>query len=361
MRACLLTMLVALATGPAGAQDTTTNIKNSTLDLSVPDSPAFTVLGLTPQSITHPATPRALATSLLNGVDQNGNFQTGVAVDTTPYLLFYGNGVTLERYQNSRVIRFLSRSQFSFATTKGTNDSDKSARLAAGLSLTIFDKGDTRLQDQFLKDLTAKAQLVLDSAPPLRPNATDDERSKWKKNIEDQVEAATKPVRKDYERTNWNRSSWIIAGAPSWISTDGTTSHVAFDGAAVWTSIAYGFEGVPGLKNSAQVILHGRFHSAEEVPDPSNKGQFFKQQSEVFGGRFRYGTESTIGSFETVYVHTRPVGRSTDKYFRLTVGAEKQLTDNVWLHFGIGGESGQKNGQNKLFILGSFKWGAGPK
>jgi hypothetical protein len=100
------------------------------LDLSVPDSPAFTVLGLTTQTITHPATPRALATSLLNGVDQNGNFQTGVAIDTTPYLLFYGNDVTLEKYQQSQVIRFLSRTQFSFATTKGASESDKSARFA---------------------------------------------------------------------------------------------------------------------------------------------------------------------------------------------------------------------------------------
>jgi hypothetical protein len=354
-------ILLVLATNSARAQDTTLNIRNSTLDLSVPDSPAFTVLGLTTQTITHPATPRALATSLLNGVDQNGNFQTGVAIDTTPYLLFYGNDVTLEKYQQSQVIRFLSRTQFSLATTKGASESDKSARFAAGLSFTIFDKGDPRLQQQFLTDLVARAKTVLDNMPPLPPNASDDDKLKWKKNVEDQVEAATKSVRKDYERTNWNRSSWIIAGAPSWVSTDGTTSNVTFDGAAVWSSIAYGFEGVPGLKNNAQFIIHGRFHSGEEVPDPANKGQFFKQQSEVFGGRFRFGTESTIGSFETVYVHTRPVGRPTDKYFRLTVGAEKRLTDNVWLHFGIGGESGQNNGQNKLFVLGSFKWGTGPK
>jgi hypothetical protein len=361
MKSILLMIMLGIATVSAQAQDTTTNIKNSVLDLSVPDSPAFTVLGLTTQSITHPASPRALATSLLNGVDQNGNFQTGVAVDTSPYLLFYGNGVTLQKYQESRVVRILSRTQFSFATTKGASDNDKSVRLAAGLSFTIFDKGDARLQPQYLKDLTDKAKAALDSMPPISPTASEDEKAKWKKDLEDKVEAATKPVRKEYERANWNRSSWIIAGAPSWISTDGTTSHVSFNGAAVWSSVAYGFEAVPGLKNNAQLILHARFHSSEEVPDPVNNGQFFKQQSEVFGGRFRFGTESTIGSFETVYVHTRPVGMATDRYFRLSVGAEKQLTGNFWLHFGIGGESGQKNGQNKLFILGAFKWGIGTK
>lgn len=361
MKATWLVLSIAFAASCVWSQDTVPNIKNSILDLSVPESPAFTVLGLTPQSVTRPATPRALASSLLNGVDQNGNFQTGVAIDTAPYMLFHGNDVTLKDYQNSRMIRFLARTQFSFGTTKGASQSDKSAKLAAGLSLTIFDKGDARQDPQFLAALTAAAEGVLNTFPPLGPHATADEVANRAKQIEDKVEALTKPIRTDFERANWNRSSWVIAGAPSWVSTDGTTSQVAFNGAAVWTSIAYGFEGVPGLKSNAQIIFHGRFHSSEQVPDPLVTGQFFKQQSELFGGRFRYGTENTIGSFETVYVHTAPVGRPTDRYFRLTLGAEKKLVDNVWFHLGVGGESGQKNGQNKLFILGTFKWGAGPK
>ena len=361
MKRWWLAIPIVFAVNLVWCQDTVDNIKNGTLDLSVPESPAFTVLGLTPQSITHPATPRALASSLLNGVDQNGNFQTGVAIDTAPYMLFHGNDVSLGDYQKSRMTRFLARTQFSFATTKGASDNDKSAKLAAGLSLAIFDKGDARQDPQFLAKLVKAAQGVQDSFPALPPGHTADDEVNRAKQIVDKVEAITKPIRKEYERTNWNRSSWIIAGAPSWISTDGSTSHIAFNGAAVWSSIAYGFEGVPALKRNAQIIFHGRFHSAEEVPDPLNKGQFYKQQSEVFGGRFRYGTENTIGSFETVYIHTAPVGRPTDRYFRLTLGAEKKLTDNVWFHFGVGGESGQKNGQNKLFVLGTFKWGAGPK
>src|SRR5258708_17355465 len=64
------------------------NIKSGDLDFSVPDSPAFTILGVTPQTITRPTTPRGLAASLLNGVDENGNFQAGFALDTAPYMLY---------------------------------------------------------------------------------------------------------------------------------------------------------------------------------------------------------------------------------------------------------------------------------
>lgn len=361
MKTASLVLMCFLAAVLLCAQDTVTNIKNNTLDLSVPESPAFTVLGLTPNTVTRPASPRQLAASLLNGVDQNGNFQSGVAIDTAPYMLFYGNEVTLQKYEGSRVIQFLARTQLSFATAKGASSSDKSARLATGLSLTIVDKGDARLDKVFLNKLVNAATEIQNSAPPIRPTATEEEKAKAAKDIEDKVEAKVRQIREEQRKAVWNRSSWVVAGAPSWISKDGTTSHLAPNGAAVWSSLAYGFEGVPGLQENAQLIIHGRFHSKEYVPDAVTTGQFYQQQSAVFGARFRFGNENTIGSFETAYIHVSPVGRPTDSFFRLTAGAEKRLTDNVWLHFGIGGESGQKNGQNKFFILGDFKWGAGPK
>ena len=111
--------------------------------------PSLPLLGLTPSTVTRPASPRGLASSLLNGVDQNGNFQTGIAVDTAPYMLFYGNQVTLEQYRNSKPLQVLARTQLSIASTKGASDSDKSAKLAAGFNVTIFDKGDPRTDRDF--------------------------------------------------------------------------------------------------------------------------------------------------------------------------------------------------------------------
>src|SRR5437763_20839 len=68
------------------------------VDLAVPESPAFAVLDITPQTVNRPTSTEEFATSLLNGVDKNGNFQAGVAVDTIPYLLFFGHQITLEKY-----------------------------------------------------------------------------------------------------------------------------------------------------------------------------------------------------------------------------------------------------------------------
>src|ERR1051326_6742315 len=123
------TMAQDTVPAPPVADPKTQPAKDQPIDLSVPESPAFTVLGVTPQTVTRPASPRALATSLLNGVDPQGNFQTGLALDTVPYLLFMGNSITVNDYRNSTGTRFLSNTQVSFATTKGSSD-DKSLRLA---------------------------------------------------------------------------------------------------------------------------------------------------------------------------------------------------------------------------------------
>jgi hypothetical protein len=105
----------------------------ATLDLAVPESPAFTVLGLTPESVVRPTSPRELALSLLNGVDANNNFQAGVAVDTVPFTLLFGEGFTLGDYRRDPVERALARLQLSVATAKGTSEDDEAVRLGLGL------------------------------------------------------------------------------------------------------------------------------------------------------------------------------------------------------------------------------------
>ncbi len=112
---------------------------------SVPESPAFTALNVTPQKINRPDSPKDLAVDLLQGTDRKGNLQTGIAIDTTPALLLAGKNFTINRYRNNLSYRLASRFQFSVATTKGATDDDKSARLALGFRFTPYDDGDPRL------------------------------------------------------------------------------------------------------------------------------------------------------------------------------------------------------------------------
>lgn len=173
MRGLLLTGFASAALAGfalhVAAEDIPANWKNSepaataTLDLAVPESPAFTVLGVTPENVVRPTSPRQLALSLLNGVDRDGNFQSGIAVDTAPYLLVAGQHLTLQDYRDSKNYwskRLPARTQVSLATAKGSTTDDKSSRVALGIRVTPWDAGDPRLDDELIDCLRQIQQTV---------------------------------------------------------------------------------------------------------------------------------------------------------------------------------------------------------
>lgn len=113
-------------------------VKLVNLDLTVPDSPALVILGLSPDKVVRPSAPKDLAATLLNGVDRRGNLQSGVAVDLSPRFLFAGNSLTFADYRDNAATRILANIQVSLATAKGATDTDKSMRAAFGLRSTLW-------------------------------------------------------------------------------------------------------------------------------------------------------------------------------------------------------------------------------
>jgi hypothetical protein len=352
------------------------------VDLAVPESPAFTVLGLTPDTVVRPGSPRKFATALLSGIDRNGNFQSGTAIDTVPYLLLAGNQLTLSQYQSSYKLRLAARTQFSFATTKGASEEDKSVRLSMGFRMTLWDKGDPRSDQElldcfdragraYLEDVKPPKILPADQLVIVKPNVTEQEKmdslKQWAAYEAKKVEAnpkrleASEKCRAEARKKNWNKSSWIVAYAPSWISPTGETTNFKWNGGGFWTSVAYGFEGFPGLQEHSQIIFHGRYRSNEQVPDPANKGSFIGQDSLFLGTRMRVGNENTTGSFEGVFVRSRPEGKIFDNSARYSVGLERRIAENLWFALAFGGETGRADGRNKGFVLTSFRWGFSEK
>jgi hypothetical protein len=351
----------APATPIEGTGSTNDNITQRQADLSVPESPAFTVLGVTPETVVRPTTPREFATSLLNGVDERGNFQTGLALDFVPFLTFFGDQTSLFSYRHSRTERFLARTQVSFATTKGTTDEDKATRLALGLRVTLFDKGDPRVDkdlDQCYTDALKDKRLTVDliATPGEQPDAKQLRLQKRKEVLGEVVKSCNDDARK----RNWNASGWIVGAAPSWISESGETKNYHWNGGGVWTSLAYGFENVSALKNNSQLILHARYRNNEVVPDPNNAGKFLSQDSVFFGGRLRVApgiAAKSIFSLEGNFVRSRANKGVFDNSSRFSLGFERRVADNIWFQLALGGQSGRADGRNNAFVLSSFKWG----
>ncbi len=335
------------------------------LDLSPPESPAAAVLGLTPQTVIRPSSPRQFATSFLNSLDQNGNFQTGIAFDFVPYMLFNGANVKIGDYQKDYMQRLLARTQFSFVAAKGATEDDLSTRLGVGLSSTLWDRGDPRV---YRPDLGPEGDVLTCFVSKLKfsddfdiPATVDPDDAEAVASFVAGEEARLKPLadkcRDEVRGLNWNRSSWVIAYAPSFISTTGQSADFKWNGGAFWTSVAYGFEEVESLKKFSQLILHARYRTREQIPNPDVADEFLTQNSFFFGGRLRLGGPAFAFNLEDAYVRNKIIGGSTDVSNRFTVGAEARLLENLYFVISAGGNSGRADGQKKSFVLTSFKYG----
>lgn len=346
---------------PGASNNVTANTTN--VELTDPESAAFAVLGLTPNTVLRPASPKDFAWSLLNGLDQNGNFQSGLAIDTAPYMLFNGENVTIRDYNEHYLTRFLSRTQFSFATAKGGSQDDTSTRLSAGLNLTLWDRGDARIyhpergDDDVLQCFANNLQLP----PPIAPNTAPDVIAQINAGNKAANDTVADQCRDRARKANWNRSSWTIAYAPSWISKTGQTTGFRWNGGAFWTSLAYGFEGISSLERIGQLIFHARYRTREVVPDPVNQGQFITQNSAYFGTRFRAGGTKFALNFEDSLIRTSVINGGRDLINRFSIGAEARITNNLYFVITSGSNTGVDNGGNRGFLMSSFKYGFNKK
>jgi len=307
--------------------------------ISAPESPAFTVLGISPKNVTRPTSPTDFATALLNGFDDRGNFQSGLALDVAPVFVLARNTSIWAHYGDRRRqywwVRPLARTTFSFGTTKGASTADPALRLATGFRVVLFDERDPRL---------LFATCMQDFVPDL--NLSDDENRKAL--LAKRTECTTK------KNQIWNATSLVIAGAPTWISKDGTTANMQLNGGAFWTSAAM------RLQTWGQIAGQFLRRTGEQVPSPTapkttpgGQAIFVDQGSTLGGGSFRIGSAQFNGNVEGLYVHKRIAGVA-DTYPEFGFGLERKLAENFYLDASYRFATGTKLAASGF--LANLKW-----
>lgn len=352
----------ALAQTPPSAF-TPFTLGDARVDLAVPESPAFSALGVTPEQVIRPTSGRDLATSVLNGIDRAGNLQTGVAVDAAPYMLLAGSAITLAQYQEpgEYLMRFLARWQVSFASTKGAGTGDPSARVALGTRVTLYDSGDPRTDATLLQCLVREGERVLNNAPRIAPTATAEEREFALSHREALVREGVGPCRDASARRRWNRTAWTAGLAPTWTSADGTASELAYSGTALWTSAGYGFEDVPVLEDHAMVAVYLKRRGREIVPDQLVPGAFITQNNVSVGGRLLLGWPHSQFNLETLLVRNDRTDLLDDHYWNVSMGFEQRLTGNTWLSLSVGRQVARDLVASQVSVVSAFNWGLGDK
>tara|TARA_B100000315_G_scaffold104185_1_gene95457 strand:+ start:713 stop:2035 length:1323 start_codon:yes stop_codon:yes gene_type:complete len=378
-------------------------------DFAVPDSPLLVVMGLTPQSTPRVTNPREFAALIAPGVDQNGNEQTSIGFDTSPYLLLAGDKVTLQKYRTNQTVRQLARTQLSFVAAKGTGDEDESLKVGLGLRLTPWDRGDARmsksLSECFHKTLKLPTEIrdrrddlasrifVLKGRATLTSveQAELAEKTKQWGNYDPTTtelkkfsalnHKAAETCRKDFAKKHWNASSLGIGIAPTFISKKGDLSGVESAGIGAWATLSYGFEdlisadqeepAIPGLNFDAllknmQLIFHARYRANEQAPVSGLENKFIEQDSTLFGARLRIdGGDLSLKalelsdlklSIEGAYISADRSNGVDDSYHQLAVAAEIGLGDGFWFQL-AGGQNINRDSDDDTFVISTFKWG----
>ena len=321
-------------------------------------APAFVALGVTPETVSHPATPREFAASLLNGVDRKGTLQTGFALEAAPYQVFFGPQTTLDNYQHSYLTRLLYNVNMSVATTKASTNDDKAQRVAFGMEFTLFDKGDPRMDPrvQGLFD-----QVTTTNPPPkFDPEMSDAEYNALVKAQYEKYDP-NKAYSEGLERiraASWGKTAWNVAWAPTWVSATGNASDLKYEGLTAWTTFSYGFETVSALKDRVQFIAHLRYREGEQVLDANNPALKFKQNTLFAAARLRWGRPDLNFSAEGAYIRIWDGPQGDDQAYRLGAVLEKKLSSNLWFVLSAGEDFGVAGQANQLFTLGSLRFGS---
>jgi hypothetical protein len=340
----LILVVMTIASGIIAVPETLADEKNtptkkkplgwSALDFSTPPSPAAKIIGYSGE-IGSISTPNELAVKLLNGLDSDGKFQTGFAIDIAPYLLARGTNFTLEDYTNPTAgfDRFLANSKISIAT--GSRDSI--SRIGLGAEFILLNEGDPRMDQKLLEEF----QSIVDTLPPFDPK--DPDYTVYKNSINPRILAAKNSAKK----RALPKPIWTVGVGTSLISSTGKNFDFRGDGTGVWSTFK------TGLGGDSELILHGYYRGAARTED-RNLG-FVNVDTLTTAVRLRTGSENFKFSMETAYNLETQSGKTSNSYFSFGLGLEPKITDNLWLSLSMSGSPGKQTGSD-VQIFSGVKW-----
>ncbi len=109
-----------------------------TLDLlRVPNSPAFTILGIAPTSIEEPTNPTDLLVSVRNATDNLQSFPSSYSLDFAPGWVFGGEKITYEEFANDKIRNSIVQNSMISLATNSFKDKDSIEVTQFGIGFKI--------------------------------------------------------------------------------------------------------------------------------------------------------------------------------------------------------------------------------
>ncbi|HYF30510.1 MAG TPA: hypothetical protein VD993_05290 [Chitinophagaceae bacterium] len=314
------------------------------LDFAVPDIPAFKALGTDPSNILRPSSLKELS-MMFSNVRSGDKFiiPQNLAIELTPGLLVKP-WYTLNEYQKNAGIRLLTKMSVSVGSDQNPETGVNS--LAFGFRTVLFDKGDHRLDTEFLDTAILRPQdaytamVFANRNEYLRsnnitiaqfaafPETTQDSINKIAQELtasQYDFDGAVMKSLQEFKKKNWNAPRMDAAYSLVMQSPDTLLGSIKVNKHLVWWAWAFR----PGKNNRSAQFVVGLNNSLYKA-----NGKFFNE----FTGNFRFyiGKNRLKALAEAQYqnIDHPLMGRTETLYSQ--VGIELAVYKSVWLHFGTG-------------------------
>lgn len=360
----ILALLCAVGSSTAYAQlpdSSQANVElvdvNSAISASLePQSPTFQMIGVATDDVSRPSSPGKLAVGLLNSLDQNGNFQTGLAIEFRPYLLFRQSRLRLSQYRSNATIRQLSNIQIALGVAKGANKEDPSVKAALGLIWTPINGLDENRASPLGNCLSQTVGGVLSPGAPPEDVA--------KKQAEQK--AAIAACYKSHPLLPDNTTKLQFNFSPLFISPSGKTEDLKAKGYHAGAIFSLGLTKTSKLvadpkATRSLLVFAAAYRKNEITPDPTVTGSFVDRNRLSVGARAIIGRpDFVLLSVQAFYQRARFRSGGRDNYATYTAGLDIPIPgQKMWLNLSAGTSSGRSFSKDSTFVGGGLKFSLG--
>jgi hypothetical protein len=344
----LVSVLLGIACPAAQAQDKTVDSTDIPLSFTVPESPAFTFLGITPSKVTRSSNTRDLGATLINSIDSTGKMLNGVALSATLWTLLPNVDVNLKSYQHDWKTYALANAQLSFGAVRASGDT-ADTELALGLRTTFVDGSDPMRDPVFVHSLSAAlTDCTTITRPPPFPGdpapVTPDSSAIHC------VEDANSALRTDWFKKNWNKPSLAWGVGLGWRVPRSEFGAMDAMGVSTWVSGSYPFGA------SGQLLGQLQFDHRTQ------RGTLGPTDVLTYGLRGSRGTKGYNLFFEVVGTERlKTAPQSSQSNVQWSGGVEFQAGQDYWLSTGFGKRYTAFGEPDRVVLIANLRWGISSK
>ena len=335
------------------ADSTTFQAGWGTLNYSVPESPAFKILGVSPDNILRPASTRDIAIAIGNYYLNNGaSIPKNVSVELAPSL--FNPSVSLSEYQHYWT-RLWYTSSYSVATEE---NQDGSYALSFGMKLELINNADlrsnpilnrfiseqgsyyadafeeamneeaeelARQRDQSKYMVLAEVARAYSDTSPKDPSENPEYQkihSEVNQKIGEKVDVEKiSKFRDKIKNSLWNATVWDFGIAVLFASSDSLIKHLSAPSrVGLWTTLGF------PLGTVSQILMGINVQGMDD-----SKGNL-NQWNCSSGARVYYGRNDLKGFIQG----ETDLRQSELPIYRAGIGIETTFSGSIWFDFSIG-------------------------